>query len=103
MAIFQWLNKQGVESSEGFVLQRMHRHYYHYIEAGKVLKVIVEPCRDHNSGEYYEEISIQSLHAWESPCHTALSSQEQSRFQANIGAALAFMGIRHRFVSSSVA
>lgn len=37
MGAFRWLNQQGVESDDGFVLQRMHRFYYHYVEDGKTL------------------------------------------------------------------
>jgi len=103
MTIFRWLNKQGVESSNGFVLQSMHRHYYHYIEAGKVLRVIVEPCRDHKSGEYYEEISINPF-TWDPPNDSrAILPQEQALILENIAAALRFMGIKHVFVGAGPA
>jgi hypothetical protein len=39
---FNWLNKQGVKSSTGYVLQSMHRFYYHYIEGDHVMEVNVE-------------------------------------------------------------
>jgi hypothetical protein len=63
---FRWLNKQGVECDEGFVLQSMHRHYYHYVEAGKTLRVAVEPCRD-RSDMYYEEVAASSFLTWQVP------------------------------------
>jgi len=95
---FQWLNKQGVASSAGFVLQSMHRYFYHYVEGPRLLKVIVEPCRDATTGVYYEEISGASLQAWSQPSGAVLSEHEQVRVRSNVEAALTFMGIEHRFV-----
>ena len=97
MSNFRWLNKQGVECDAGFVLQSMDRYYYHYVEAGKTLKVTVEPCRE--SGRYFEEISLSSLSTWHAPHHgLSLSLQEQARIKANITEALRFMNIDHRYV-----
>jgi hypothetical protein len=83
MMSFRWLNKQGVESSDGFVFQRMDRFYYHYIRAGSLLKIIVEP------GVNTEEISSESLNT--------LSPEMQTIVKRDIIQALDFMGIRHRF------
>jgi hypothetical protein len=47
---FKWLNKQGVASSCGYVVQSMDRFYYHYIEGEYVMVVYVEPGLD------YEEV-----------------------------------------------
>ncbi len=93
MGTFRWLNKQGVESDDGFVLQRMHRFYYHYVEDGKTLQVDVE------LGRKSEDISSASFLQWQTP-HDAevLSLDEQARIKANVQAALRFMNIRHRFV-----
>ena len=80
---FRWLNKQGVESSDGFVLQRVDRFHYHYIRAGNHLKIIVEP------GVNAEEISSNSLET--------LSPEMQASVKCDLIQALDFMGIRHRF------
>lgn len=93
MGTFRWLNRQGVESDDGYVLQRMHRFYYHYVEGGKTLEVAVE------LGGKFEEISSASFSKWQTPHDgEALSLDEQARIKANVQAALRFMNIRHRFV-----
>jgi len=83
MMSFRWLNKQGVESSDGFVFQRMDRFYYHYIRAGSPLKIIVEP------GVNAEDISSKSLEV--------LSPETQAAVKRDIAQALDFMGVKHHF------
>jgi hypothetical protein len=82
-----WLNKQGVESADGFVWQRMDRYFYHYIEGERVLKVEVEP------GIHHEDVHVSSLADSQPP----ISQSDQTRIRANISAALDFMGIPHQF------
>ena len=36
---FVWLNKQGVASDEGFVLQRVERFYFEYREANRRMRL----------------------------------------------------------------
>lgn len=83
--MFKWLNKQGVESTSGFTLQRMDRYFYHYIEEGRVLKIDVEP------GLHHEEIGLSTVE--EMP----ISGSERARIRANISAALKFMGTAYEF------
>ena len=40
--MFTWLNKQGVESDTGFIVQRTGRFTCEYRESGRVLEVEVE-------------------------------------------------------------
>lgn len=96
---FTWLNKQGVQSSDGFVLQRMHRFYHHYIEDDKILKIIVEACWDKDN-RYFQEIITDSIIEWLPP-HDGLIIDENNkkRIMKNISDALTFMGIDHKFVS----
>lgn len=95
--MFKWLNKQGVESSRGFVLQRMHRFYYHYIEGDKKMQVFVEPFTDHR-GHYLETISLKSLDHWLPPhSEEAIDDGKREEIQKNISDALKFMDIDHRF------
>jgi hypothetical protein len=95
--MFCWLNKQGVESATGFVLQRMDRYGYHYREGGKTMRIDVEPLRV-PGGDYYEEIIEKSFCAWLPPhAVEAVTPEEQQRLKANVGDALTFMGIKHRF------
>jgi len=39
---FTWLNKQGVESDEGFVLQSVDRFAFEYREANRILRLTGE-------------------------------------------------------------
>ena len=95
--MFRWLNKQGVESTSGFVLQSMDRFFYHYTEADRVLQVNVEPLTD-VTGRYREQVYVSSLQRWQPPFGEHLIPEsEQQRIRANISAALEFMGIAHEF------
>lgn len=93
--MFKWLNKQGVESTEGYKLQRMDRFHYNYTEGDRILSIIVEP------GLQYEEISVDSRSKWESPFEGEIvtSLDRIDAIRSNISKALTFMGINHRFVA----
>jgi len=95
--MFQWINKQGVQSSDGFTLQRVHRHYYHYIEGDHVLRVMVEPCRDHETARYYEEVAESSFNQWEPPFEgESLTAECKRQIKQRCFDALEFMEIEHR-------
>ena len=95
--MFTWLNKQGVQSSEGYTLQRMHRFYYHYIEGDHPMQVNVEPFTD-NKGGYSEGVYLDSLKRWLPPNdNEAISPERQQEIRQRISAALTFMGIEHSF------
>lgn len=95
--MFMWLNKQGVKSDDGFILQSEHRYYYHYIENNHVIKIYVEPLRD-SEGGYFEEICIKNDIKWESPHEAeAISSEKLKDIRDNISTALQFMDIKHYF------
>jgi len=89
---FHWLNNQGVESSAGYVLQRMHRFYYHYTEGERVVQVIVEP------GIQREELFLDKKAKWQPP-HDAeqIPTRKLIAIQRNISDALTFMSIPHVF------
>lgn len=90
---FTWLNKQGVQSDGGFILQRMHRYYYHYIDGDHIIRVKVEP------GSNREQILLSSLSAWEPPHDgETIGTSIESKIRDNIAAALGFMKIRYKFV-----
>jgi len=97
---FQWLNKQGVESSEGFVVQRMDRISYHYEEGGKTLKVLVDDGLTPD-GKYYVTLYFPEKLRWEAPFDKlVISPSEAARIEANFEAAMRFkecaMEIRRR-------
>jgi len=45
----------------------MRRHYYHYVEGDHVVPVVVEPCRDPRTGQYYEIVADDSFSQWQPP------------------------------------
>lgn len=95
--MFTWLNKQGAESSSGYILQREHRFYYHYKEKDHIMKIYVEPLRNPEN-EYFEEISVKNDIKWEPPFENeSISTEKLKAIQDNISAALQFMDIKHYF------
>jgi hypothetical protein len=89
---FNWLNKQGVESSSGYMVQRMHRFYYHYIEGDHTMVVNVEP------GLEYEEVIWDRNGRWQPPHQSEEIPQERlTEIQKNISTALSFMKTPHVF------
>lgn len=97
--MFQWLNKQGVSSDEGFTVQRMHRHFYHYVQGDHVMRAVVEPCRDPKSGRYFEEVSASSMTRWEAPYQSeSVSEAQRESIKVRFLAALDFMGIEYIIV-----
>ena len=63
--MFTWLNKQGVKSDTGFILQRMERFVYHYVENEHVMIIYVEPFT--NDKGYFETIDKGSIDNWQPP------------------------------------
>lgn len=89
---FEWINKQGVSSDAGFVLQGMHRFYYHYVEDGRVMMIKIEP------GLRGETILRTSFDSWLPPhVMDEVSSDEKERIRYNVSSALDFMKIKHTF------
>ncbi len=90
--MFTWLNKQGVKSDEGYILQRMHRFYYHYVEGEHCMQVNVEP------GPHIETVYLDSLKCWLPPFDKEpIALERLKEIQHRISAALTFMGTEHRF------
>ena len=89
---FKWLNKQGVASSSGYVVQSMDRFYCHYIEGEYVMVVYVEPGLD------YEEVIWNWDEKWRPPHQSEEIPREKLiQIQNNISAALSFMKTPHIF------
>ncbi|MBM3837856.1 MAG: hypothetical protein FJ398_07790 [Verrucomicrobia bacterium] len=95
--MFTWLNKQGVKSSKGFILQGVHRFYYHYLEGQRCIQVDVEPCTEPD-GTYSEIVYLDSLQRWQPPFDSEKLTQKRvSEIRQNISEALGFMGVKHSF------
>jgi len=89
---FKWLNKQGVESSEGYVLQRMHRFYYYYTEGECVMQIDVE------SSIKCTVIYMDQKAKWLPPHDSeTIQPQRLADIQRKVSAALDFMETPHIF------
>lgn len=90
--MFTWLNKQGVKSDEGFIVQRTGRFTCEYSEGGHTLEVEIEgtvvgdtPC-----------ISVprNAFSQWTGPCAEKESRiEQQARLLHNLKAAMEFQGL----------
>ena len=82
---FHWLNKQGVQSGSGFVVQFTGRFTAEYREAGRVLEVEVEAgIIGGNQAICYDKFAFRN---WSS------SVTEQQRVADNFRDALVFQGL----------
>jgi len=88
--MFDWINKQGVKSNEGYVVQQIHRFYFYYIEGERVLKVFVEPIKNGI------EIILEPRPKWEPPSSADQITEAKSvEIENRILDALKFMGIKY--------
>lgn len=87
MNSFTWINKQGVQSSEGFALQRVDRFHYDYVENGKTLRVAVD-------GDGIYQLYLPPDAVWEPPFEQEkLETRDLDRIAANMKEAMDFKGI----------
>ena len=91
---FVWLNKQGVASDQGFVLQSMDRTIFEYREANHVLKLegesIVSGLGGASFGFGFYPTWREAL--WQSPYHNSfISDVDRDRIVINIKEAIKFM------------
>ena len=90
---FRWLNKMGVESDDGFVVQFIGRFSLEYRESGRVLKLYVENGRIEN-GLRCQIIDPTSVVRWDGPLSEAIPEEEKSRIFGNIARACEFQGLK---------
>jgi hypothetical protein len=86
MSTFRWLNKQGVESELGFVVQFTGRFTAEYREAGRVFVVDVE-----DGGQSGNKSNI--LYSRSSLLRSVSSQSERERVDANFRDAMLFQGL----------
>ncbi len=92
---FVWLNKQGVASDEGFVLQRVDRYAYEYREANRFLRLKGEDfCTDGRYGfGFYGFPDF-----WESPYNRVpITEADRERIITNIKEAMVFKNVLTKF------
>lgn len=89
---FRWLNKQGVESDTGFVVQFTGRFTCEYTEAGRVLEIEVESGS--KAGRPCVCIKADAFAKWDAPrAFHETPQQDQERLMSNFKAAMAFQGL----------
>jgi hypothetical protein len=88
--VFKWLNKQGVESDDGFSVQFTGRFTADYREGAKRITVDVEGGA--NGTLIYTRSCFQR---WAHP-HGELTSEEQERAIQNFREAIKFQGLNPR-------
>jgi hypothetical protein len=92
---FKWLNKQGVESDRGFVLQRADRDTYEYREGDRVLRLSGESMFSGLGGASFgfSFDSTWRTARWQPPHSAApISDQDRELIIGNIKEAVAFKG-----------
>ena len=88
--MFKWLNKQGVESDDGFVVQCVDRFTIEYREGGHVMSVAIEAGM--LAGKPCIIADPSAFRSWNSST-AELPTEEQLRIQRNFVAAMEFQGL----------
>ncbi|CAM3573492.1 hypothetical protein BOSP111201_13140 [Bordetella sputigena] len=88
--MFTWLNKQGVQSDEGFALQFVERFSAEYREGSKVMEVEIED--GFLNGKPAVNVSREAFKAWQGDSST-LPEDVQKRIADNFRRACEFQGL----------
>jgi hypothetical protein len=92
--MFKWINKQGVESDDGFVVQFTGRFTVQYREGERVLTLFVE-AGGLIDGMREEAIDPSAFERWDgNPSEQMISRDERARLIKNIYDAFEFQGLR---------
>jgi hypothetical protein len=91
--MFKWLNKQGVESDRGFVVQSVGRFAVDYREGDKKIEVYVERgCVE--GGKPAVIVEGNSFERWDGdPEWATLPLEKQDEMPTNFTEAMEFQGI----------
>ena len=90
--MFKWLNKQGVESDEGFVVQFTSRFTCEYRENGRIIELQIESGVE--GGLPCICIKKDAFSEWEiARTFQGTSDQVQARLMSNLRAAFEFQGL----------
>jgi len=87
---FTWLNKQGVKSTKGFIVQFTGRFTAEYKEGLKKITIELEDGKLPD-GRYCEIIGSNSFLKWDEGF--AISKEKQAEILQNFKDALAFQGL----------
>ena len=89
---FVWLNKQGVASDRGFVLQRVDRFAFEYRETNRTIRLEGESLVGGVLGA--AKFGFVFYSSWR---EAGVSEGDHERIAENIKAAMAFMGGKAEF------
>jgi len=87
---FTWLNKQGVKSNKGFIVQGIDRFTAEYLENNKKITIDLENGKLEN-GKYCEIIRADSFCKWDDGSY--ISETKQIEILENFKAAMEFQGL----------
>jgi hypothetical protein len=98
-AMFEWINKQGVRSDKGFVVQRTGRWSIEYREGNRVLIFGVdgESLATDESGRTIQTIRINPFPRWEPPDEFITEERRQEIIE-NLKEAIIFEKMVPKFV-----
>ncbi len=88
--MFTWLNKQGVKSNKGFVVQSMNRFTIEYRESGKVICLSVERGLQ-PTGKACVYIYLDEVRQWSNG--TLIPKDQQKKILQNFKDAMEFQGV----------
>jgi hypothetical protein len=91
MSMFTWLNKQGVQSDRGFIVQRTGRFTAEYREHGKVVTLDVESGLDGGLPCIILDPSV--FEHWDGESAQISPSQQEQMF-LNFKEAVEFQGLK---------
>jgi hypothetical protein len=89
--MFTWLNKQGVQSDDGFIVQFTGRYTAEYREKNKILTIKVED--GFNDGRPCVIIDDNAFERWDSEL-SPLPESERERLLNNFREACEFQGLK---------
>jgi len=87
---FTWLNKQGVKSSKGFIVQCMGRFTAEYQECSRKITIELEIGKLPN-GKYCDIIGSDAFSKWDDG--TPIPKEKQDEILQNYKDAMEFQGI----------
>jgi len=88
--MFKWLNKQGVQSDKGFIVQFVGRFEVEYQEGEKIISVYVEPGYTADN-KFCLNIESNSFVAWADG--TPIPEKKQKEILKNFTEAMEFQNI----------
>lgn len=88
--MFEYINKQGVKSDKGFIVQSVARFTIEYREHNKCISVGVDTGRLPN-GKFCEIVSSDAFATWDDG--TSISMEKQKEILKNFTEAMEFQGI----------